>query len=107
MIYDKEKIKALRLAQGMSQAALAKKAGVSQPTVSAVEHGEEHVKAETLTKLARALGVNLQDIMKQRVTSKDREGQRDELMALFEALDDPSRSALVAAAKAFLGPKKK
>lgn len=107
MIYDKDKIKGLRLARGYSQTELARRAGLSQPTISAVESGEEHVKATTLERLARALGVPLQELMKSKITNKERESQLTELVAMFDAMDDQHRSALLAAAKAFLGGKKK
>lgn len=54
-----EKIKAVRLQKGVSQAALAKCLGVSTAMICQYEVGKRKPKVETLSKIAGALGVDL------------------------------------------------
>jgi len=54
---------ALRMARedaGLTQAQLAKRVGVSQPVIAALEHSDSNPTIQTLEKVARALGGNLQ-----------------------------------------------
>lgn len=51
------KIKRLRVDRGMTQKALAKKAGVSREYVARLETGRHDPSLSTLAKLAKALGV--------------------------------------------------
>ena len=53
------KIKALREAKHLSQAALARKAGVQQSSISYIESGEKNPSFDTVVKLARVLHVDL------------------------------------------------
>jgi len=53
-------LKQARAAAGLTQAQLAKRVGVSQPTIAALEHPDSNPTIETLEKVARALGANLQ-----------------------------------------------
>jgi len=52
-------IKSIRLQLGMSQAVLAKRAGVPQSTVSRVEQGERETSLSTLNKIMEALSCQL------------------------------------------------
>lgn len=52
-----ETVLAWRLARGLTQAALAKKSGVSRPNLSAIERGDREVTLKTLRALAAALDV--------------------------------------------------
>jgi SOS-response transcriptional repressor LexA len=53
------RVKEKRVAAGLSQTALAKKAGIKQPSLSAIENGTAmNIRASTLSGLAKALGVN-------------------------------------------------
>lgn len=54
-----EKIKAMRLQKGVSQAALARCLGVSTAMICQYEVGKRKPKVETLSKIAGALGVDL------------------------------------------------
>lgn len=54
-----EKIKAVRLQKGVSQAALARCLGVSTAMICQYEVGKRKPKVETLSKIAGALGVDL------------------------------------------------
>jgi DNA-binding XRE family transcriptional regulator/predicted RNase H-like HicB family nuclease len=53
-------LKQARAAAGLTQAQLAKRVGVSQPTIAALEHPDSNPTIETLEKVARALGASLQ-----------------------------------------------
>jgi uncharacterized protein len=53
-------IRAVRRRQGLTQAELARRAGTSQPVVSAYEHGRRDPTYETLRKLVEAGGERLQ-----------------------------------------------
>ena len=52
-------IRAVRRRQGLSQAELARRAGTSQPVISAYEHGRRDPSYETLRKLVEAGGERL------------------------------------------------
>jgi uncharacterized protein len=52
-------IRAVRRRQGLSQAELARRAGTSQPVVSAYEHGRRDPSYETLRRLVEAGGERL------------------------------------------------
>ncbi len=52
-------IQAVRRRQGLSQAELARRAGTSQPVISAYEHGRREPSVETLRKLVEAGGERL------------------------------------------------
>lgn len=101
MIYEPMKIRELRKQRKMSQVALAKRAKVSQATISALEKGEPHVKTVTLVQVAAALGVPLREIMK-RPTKADEAQQIDDAIALATALDPQTAAAWIAAGKALL-----
>jgi transcriptional regulator with XRE-family HTH domain len=53
-------IRASRQRQGLTQAELARRAGTSQPVISAYEHGRREPSLETLRKLVEAGGERLQ-----------------------------------------------
>jgi transcriptional regulator with XRE-family HTH domain len=57
------RLKRLRMAQGLSQYALAKKAGVSRDYLRTLEAGESDPTVGMLTKLARALGVPVTELL--------------------------------------------
>lgn len=59
---EKGTLKSLRLAAGLSQAALATAINMSQPNVSAFEAGGRMPSRETVKKLAGALGVSIEYI---------------------------------------------
>jgi transcriptional regulator with XRE-family HTH domain len=52
-------IRAVRRRQGLSQAELARRAGTSQPVISAYEHGRRDPSFETLRRLVEAGGEQL------------------------------------------------
>lgn len=58
-----EKLKAARLAAGLSQYQLAEKVGCSQHHISRWENGERGPSAKSLKKLANALGCKMEDLI--------------------------------------------
>lgn len=57
-------VRRLRLYRGLSQAALAARAGVSRGTVCAVEAARRNVRLRTLRRVASALGTTLADLFR-------------------------------------------
>jgi transcriptional regulator with XRE-family HTH domain len=55
------RLRELRQARGLSVRGLAKEAEVSPETVYSVEHGKRQPSVRTLSKIARALGVEVKD----------------------------------------------
>jgi transcriptional regulator with XRE-family HTH domain len=62
---DVDKLVELRINEGLSQRGLAERAGVSNQSVSKLEHGG-NVRPATLKKVADVLGVKPLDLMKER-----------------------------------------
>jgi len=56
------KLKELREAKGFSVRGLAREAEISTETVYSVEHGRRQPSVRTLSKIARALGVEVKDL---------------------------------------------
>jgi transcriptional regulator with XRE-family HTH domain len=56
------RLRELRQARGLSVRGLAKEAEVSTETVYSVEHGKRQPSVRTLSKIARALGVEARDL---------------------------------------------
>lgn len=60
---DPERLRRKRIEAGLSQPALAKKAGVHKSTVWRVEEGLNPAEADTLRRLAKALDCEIADLM--------------------------------------------
>ncbi|MBI3653742.1 MAG: helix-turn-helix transcriptional regulator [Acidobacteria bacterium] len=60
-----QNIKRLRLAQGVSQEALADLAGLHRTYIGAVERGERNITLVNANRIAEALGVKLSDCLKE------------------------------------------
>lgn len=61
-----DRIAELRRAQGWDQSELARRAGVRQPSLSRIETGaRRNPNAETMRRIARALGVSVDDLYPQ------------------------------------------
>ena len=104
MIYDGKKIVALRKGRGWSMAELARRAKIAQPSLWALEHEEtKKPKADTLMRIAAALGVPLQAILSatQRIGSLE-----SQMAAAFQSLSPENQAALVAAAQSLLKSQK-
>ena len=61
-----ENIKRIRLANGLSQEALADLAGLHRTYIGAVERGERNITLINANKIAGALGVKLSECLKER-----------------------------------------
>lgn len=57
-------VKRLRLGRQLNQVTLAKRVGVSQPYIVALEKGRENPTLNTLAKLAKAFKVPVADLLK-------------------------------------------
>lgn len=84
-----ERVRAARLALKMSQAALAKKAGVSQTTVSDIERGRNE-NSKDIIQIARALKRTPEYLS----TGKERETGDSEVMALWTALSQAEQDEI-------------
>lgn len=106
MLYDKEKIDTFRRGLKISWNELARRAGISGPSMNAIKWGKtRNIRAETLLGIANALGVKIQDILK---TPKGKTGNADaELMAVFPQLSEDNKQAVLAAAKVLAAQQKK
>ncbi len=94
------RIRAARRQRGLTQAALAERAGLSPETVSAIERGKHVPRADTVIALARALSCPPEDLLAaqlpmlpdspdpQPVFSRRREAQIARLLATARRLDD-------------------
>lgn len=103
--YDGAKIEALRNAKGWSQAELARRSGIKPPSLWALEHQvTKKPKADTLMRVAAALGVPLREIMKP--SKKGAADLAEDVKELFDQLDGRNKQALLAAAKALLDSQK-
>ncbi|OKH26217.1 transcriptional regulator [Hydrococcus rivularis NIES-593] len=67
-----ENIRRLRVSQGLSQDALADKAGLHRTYVGAVERGERNITLINAEKIANALGVSLVDCLRDKENSDEK-----------------------------------
>lgn len=100
-MYDGKKIARLREERGWSQAQLASKVSLSQPTISDLENQvTQDPGFETLSRVAAALGVPLSQILgKPNAGADDLVGA---MMATYHQLDLGDQEAIYEAAKALL-----
>lgn len=61
--FDGERLRAARLARGLSQEQLAARSGVAQPNISVFERGRSYPKPPTLLALSRALDLLPADLL--------------------------------------------
>lgn len=81
-------LRALRLAAGLSQSELARAAGLTQAGVWQVENGRRAPNAETLCKLAGALGVSTDALLGR---GDEHSWEDSSLSAALSQLDDADR----------------
>lgn len=62
----------LRIQRGMTQSALAKAAGISQPRIAEMESARANPQLETLERLCSALGVDLESLVKKKHAERGR-----------------------------------
>jgi transcriptional regulator with XRE-family HTH domain len=107
MLYDKEKIDALRRGLDISWNELARRAGISGPSMNAIKKGTtKHMRAETLRDLALALGVPMQALLK-RHTGRVSQDLDAEALTVFGVLSDDNKQAILAAARVLAAQQKK
>ena len=87
-------IKTLRTKQGMSQAALAEKCGMSTNGVSLIETGKRFPPKSTVEKLCQALGIPQSYLMLATIEESD---IPEEKRVLYRALVEPLRDELLEA----------
>ena len=94
-------IRTARTRSGLSQAELARRAGTSQPVISAYEHGRRDATVETLRRLVAATGEQLQLRLAERTpdqapaTSAAESAERlVDVLLLADALPAPRRGRL-------------
>ena len=58
-----ERLRTLRRLRAMSQEELAEESGVGRATISRIERGETGAHGKTLRKLAKALGVEVEELV--------------------------------------------
>ena len=68
------RIRDIRMARGMTQAALASSANVSQPYLYDLERGARGAKDETLARIADALGVSVEELRDDTVSDHSADG---------------------------------
>jgi transcriptional regulator with XRE-family HTH domain len=59
-----ERLKALRQLRALSQQELSERSGVGRATISRIERGETGAQGRTLRRLAEALGVGVEELVK-------------------------------------------
>ena len=58
------RLKTLRKEKGLSQEELALKSGLNRPYISAIEKGKRNVSLEVMEKLAGAIGIGIEELLK-------------------------------------------
>ncbi|AFL83521.1 putative transcriptional regulator [Belliella baltica DSM 15883] len=58
------RLKTLRKEKGLSQEELAEKSGLNRPYISGIEQGKRNVSLEVMEKLAEALGVGIEELVR-------------------------------------------
>jgi transcriptional regulator with XRE-family HTH domain len=102
MLYDNSKIKKLREAKKLSINELGRRAGISGPSMHAIETGKtKKIVHTTLVGIANALGVSMQEILKAGKGSP-KEELLIEAMAAYAKLNSPNQQAMLAAIRALL-----
>lgn len=87
------RLEQLREDVGMSQTALAKRAGTSQSAISEMERGNRKPSFNMLRKLARALGVSLPHLLGGEVEGLESEEERAHFRQ-FRSLPDDAKEEL-------------
>lgn len=97
-----EKIKALRLAHGWSQPELAKKVGISQPSLHNIESGKTRtIRGATLAGLCRVLNVTPEVLLgNKRSVSEEAVLHEAEVVALWRSMSEDARAHVLAVARA-------
>ena len=107
MLYDSDKIKNLMRQARISGNELARRAGISGPSMHDILRGRtKEAKFSTIASIAVALGVSIQQVSK----PKAAKGKRDlttEASSTFSQLSEPNQTAMLAAMQQLLALQKK
>lgn len=96
-----KRIEALRIAKGLSQTALAKRVGISQPSLSNIEKDKtETLRGETLAGLCAALDVSPDVILRGRGRDPESILFERELVAAWREMTPEDQQHLLAVARA-------
>lgn len=106
LIYDREKLITLRKDRGWTRSELARRAGLKQPSLWAIEHGRtKEMKLSTAGKIARALGVPIAALVARSALAATPDVTQ-ELVAAWDALDDGGKALLLNVAQTILKQQK-
>jgi transcriptional regulator with XRE-family HTH domain len=86
------RLAALRKAAGLSQGQLAKAIGIPQRTVSFYERQADHLPSDLLPKLARVLGVSIEEILGLDHLTGSKRGPKSKLERQFEVISQLPRT---------------
>ena len=77
------KIKELRIQEGLTQEELADKTGLSTRTIQRIENGEVDPRIYTLTTIAEALNVEYQELIREEIKIESEQKEQTKWLALF------------------------
>jgi len=104
--FDWNKIHVAREAKQWTLTELAKRSGLSVPTIWSYEHGKiTHPKVETMQAICTALGIDAADITN--AQPKGAAASLETITRLFNQLDSEGRRVVVDLAKSLLGKPRK
>ena len=92
------RIRALRLAAGLSQNLLAEKAGISRSQLSEIETEAKPANTLRLNSIANALGVKVEDLFE----TSAKQAYLEEIERLFKKMSDEDRDAIIRLAKSLV-----
>ena len=87
------RLRELREEQGFSQYSLAEESGVGRSTIAALEAGERGAHPSTMRALARALGVTVPDLYRDRITPPPSQDRPAGMAQSYERLRENLRDA--------------
>lgn len=97
-----EALRLRRVQLKMTQIDLARKTGIKQPTISAIETGTNKPNIDTIVLLSQALDCTVSDLLGQSNPQQDPEPAAVRLMAIFDQLNDAGKNSLLALAESML-----
>lgn len=95
-------LREIRNSLRMTQADLSQRAGIKQPTISAIENGVNKPAIETLLLLAKALGCTVSDLIGETSPKPQLEPGADYLISIYSQLNKSGQSMLVSQAEIIL-----
>ena len=87
------RLRELREERGFSQYSLAQQSGVGRSTIAALETGERGAHPSTTRSLARALGVTVPDLYRDRITPPPSQDRPEGMVESYEQLREDLRDA--------------